>query len=120
MNENANVNVNANVNENENRKLTAQEVLSGEFLTRQWFHKQYALFFLIGALVFLYIFFGFQAQRQQHRLTGLKKELQTKHFEQLTIESELTEQTRQSTMSKQLRENGSTLKENTKPVIHIP
>jgi len=109
-----------NKDENENRKLTAQEVLSGEFLTREWFRKQYALFILIGALVFMYIFFGFQAQRQQHRLTSLQKELQARHFEQLTIEAELTGRTRQSAMTRELREQGSELKENKQPVIHIP
>jgi len=121
MNENANGNVNENVNENKNgnRKLTAQEVMSGEILIREWCRKQYGICILIGALTFLYIFFGFQAQRQQHRLDEVKKELLTKHFEQLTIEAELTERTRQSTLSRELKEAGSELKENKKPVIHI-
>jgi len=114
------MNENDNHNDNPTKKLTAQEVLSGEFLTRDWFRRQYALFILIGILVFLYIFFGFQAQRQQHQLTGLQKELQAKHFEQLTIEAELTERTRQSTMSRELSAMGSELKINKKPVIHIP
>jgi len=100
--------------------IKLQEILNGDFLTREWFRNQYRLFILIGALVFLYIFFGFQAQRQQHRLTGLQKELQNKHFEQLTIEAELTERTRQSTMSRELQERGSELRENKKPVIHLP
>jgi len=112
--------MNENVNENQTRKLTAQEILSGEFLTRDWFRHQYALFILIGALVFLHIFFGFQAQRQQHKLTGLQKEWQSKHFEQLTIEAELTERTRQSSMIQELQTQGSELKVNKKPVIHIP
>jgi len=101
-------------------KQVAQEVLSGDFLTREWFRQQYALFILIGALVFLYIFFGFQAQRQQHKLTGLQKEMQAKHFEQLTIEAELTERTRQSTMTRELKANGSELKVNQRPVVYIP
>ncbi|MCQ2311075.1 MAG: hypothetical protein MJZ64_04925 [Paludibacteraceae bacterium] len=98
-------------------KITLQEILNGEFLIRDWFKKQYGLILLISGLIFIYIFMGFQAQRQQHRLTKLQKELQGKHFEQLTIEAELTERTRQSSMSRQLKEHGSELKENQKPVI---
>jgi len=105
---------------NEEKKITLQEILNGDFLTRDWFRKQYVLLILIAGLTFLYIFFGFQAQRQQHRLTGLQKELQSKHFEQLTIEAELTERTRQSTMSRELNAMGSELKTNQQPVIHIP
>jgi len=113
-----------NVNENENKKSgkrpIAQEVMSGDILIRDCFRKQYALFILIGAMVFIYIFLGFQAQRQQHRLTDLQKEWRSKHFEQLTIEAQLTERTRQSTMNRELQAMGSELKENKKPVIHLP
>jgi len=104
---------------NEEKKITLQEILNGDFLTRDWFRKQYALLILIAGLTFLYIFFGFQAQRQQHRLAGLQKELQEKHFEQLTVEAELTERTRQSAMSSELRARGSELKENKRPVIRL-
>lgn len=102
------------------RKLTAQELMSGEFLIRDWVKQQYALLILIGLLVFLYIFFGFQAQRQQHHLTRLQKEWQAKHFEQLTIEAELTERTRQSAIARELNAVGSELKTNKKPVIFLP
>ncbi|MCQ2341083.1 MAG: hypothetical protein MJZ48_01295 [Paludibacteraceae bacterium] len=104
----------------DNKDIKLQDFISGEILVRKWCREQYLLFILIGILVFLYIFFGFQAQRQQHHLTVLQKEWQSKHFEQLTIEAELTERTRQSTMSRQLAEYGSPLKENKQPVIHIP
>jgi len=113
------MNENANANENQTKKLTAQEILSGEFLTRDWFRHQYNLFILIGALVFMYIFLGFQAQRQQHKLSGLQKEWQTKHFEQLTVEAELTERTRQSTIIRDLNAQNSNLKTNTRPVIRL-
>jgi len=122
MNENVNVNVNANANPNQNgrKRLTAQELMSGEFLIRDWVKNQYLLLIEIGVLMFLYIFFGFQAQRQQHQLTNLQKEWQAKHFEQLTIEAELTERTRQSTMARELGAMNSELKTNQKPVIHLP
>jgi len=104
----------------EEKKVRLQDFLNGEILIREWCRKQYGLFILIGFLIFLYIFFGFQAQRQQHRLTDLQKEWQMKHFEQLTIEAELTESTRQSTMRRDLDAMGSEIKENRKPVIRIP
>jgi len=118
--ENVNENENVNANPTGRKRLTAQELLSGEFLIRDWVKAQYLLLILIGVLVFLYIFFGFQAQRQQHKLTNLQKEWQAKHFEQLTIEAELTERTRQSTMARELDAMGSELKANQKPVIHLP
>ncbi len=101
------------------KKVTPQEILNGEFLTREWFKKQYKLMLLISGLVFVYIFLGFQAQRQHHRLTHLQKELQDKRFEQLTIETELTEKTKQSAITRELNRNGSMLKENQKPVIRL-
>lgn len=104
----------------EEKEIKLQDVLNGEFLTREWFKKQYGLILLICGLIFLYIFLGFQAQRQHHRLTDLQKELQDKHFEQLTIEAQLTEQTRQSAVTRELNARGSQVKENKKPVIHIP
>lgn len=103
----------------EEKKITLQDVLNGEFLTRDWFRKQYGLFLLIGGLIFLYIFLGFQAQQQHHRLTELQKELQDKQFKRLTIEAELTEQTRESAVSRALKAEGSELIENKKPLIRL-
>lgn len=103
----------------EEKKIRPQEILSGEFLIRDWFKKQYKLLLLISGLVFLYIFLGFQAQRQHHRLTELRHELQDKRFEQLSAESELTEYTRQSAVTRELKARGSQLKENQKPVIRF-
>ncbi|MCQ2348563.1 MAG: hypothetical protein MJZ65_05170 [Paludibacteraceae bacterium] len=104
---------------NENKKITLQEFLNGEILTREWFKKQYALFLLIGGLTFVYIFLGYQAQRQYRHLIELQEELQDKQFKQLTIEAELTELTRESAVSRALQAGGSTLQENKKPLIRL-
>mgnify|MGYP003307390018 FL=1 len=100
-------------------KVTLKAFMNGDVLMHKWVRKQYKLCILIAALVFVYILAGFFAQRQYHHLTEIKKVLQDKHFEQMTIEAELTERTRQSTITRQLREQGSTLIENRKPIIYI-
>lgn len=105
--------------ENKHNKVTLKAFMNGDLLMHEWVRKQYKLCILIAALIFVYILAGFFAQRQHHHLTEVKKVLQDKHFEQMTIEAELTERTRQSTISRQLREQGSTLIENRKPIIYI-
>lgn len=100
-------------------KLTAQEVLNGNFLTRDFFKSQYKLLLLIAGLIFLYVWAGFAAQKQHHKLTTLKKELEDARFTQLTIRTELLNQTRQSEVSKTLKERGSEVKESNVPVIYI-
>ena len=69
--------------------------------------------------MFLYILTGYQAVKQQHRLTDTKKEMLDAKFRYMTISAELTNTTRQSQIIKALQENGSTLQENTKPPTKI-
>ena len=89
-----------------------QSWLNGDKLRSQKIREQYPLIGLIVALVFVYIFTGYQAAKQQHRLTDTKKEMLDAKFRYMTISAELTNLTRQSTVVEVLKENGSELREN--------
>ncbi|MCQ2330985.1 MAG: hypothetical protein MJZ55_03250 [Paludibacteraceae bacterium] len=101
------------------KKRQMQQIANGDILTHSWFRRQYKLILLIAGLIFIYIFMDFQAQRQQHHLTTLQKELQETQFEHLTIEAELTKKTRQSAIKEELQARGSELQENVRPVMYI-
>ena len=88
-------------------------------LRSQKIREQYPLIGLIVGLVFLYILTGYQAAKQQHRLTDTKKEMLDAKFRYMTISAQLTNTTRQSQIIEALQENGSALKENTVPPTKI-
>ena len=96
-----------------------QSWLNGDKLRSKRAREYYPLIGLIVGLVFLYILFGYQAAKQQHRLTDTKKEMLDAKFRYMTISAQLTNTTRQSHISQALRECGSTLQENTKPPTKI-
>lgn len=100
-------------------KITAKEILTGNILTREWFKKQRKLLILIACFVFVYIYFGFLAQRQNRRLTEIQQQIEDASYVQLTINAQLINITRPSVIAKELNERGSSLKELTKPVIMI-
>ena len=52
-----------------------QSWLNGDKLRSRKIREQYPLIGLIVALLFLYILTGYQAGKQQHRLTDTKKEM---------------------------------------------
>ena len=96
-----------------------QSWLNGDLLRSKRFREQYPLIGLIVGLVFLYILTGYQAVKQQHRLSDTKKEMLDAKFRYMTISAQLTNATRQSQVLEALRENGSNLKENTIPPVKI-
>ena len=96
-----------------------QSWLNGDLLRSKRFREQYPLIGLIVGLVFLYILTGYQAVKQQHRLSDTKKEMLDAKFRYMTISAQLTNATRQSQVLEALRENGSNLKENTVPPVKI-
>lgn len=96
-----------------------QSWLNGDKLRSKRFREQYPLIGLIVGLIFLYILIGYQAGRQQHRLTDTKKEMLDAKFRYMTISAQLTNTTRQSHIIQVLRESGSSLQENTKPPTKI-
>ena len=96
-----------------------QSWLNGDKLRSQKIREQYPLIGLIVALVFVYIFAGYQAAKQQHRLTDTKKEMLDAKFRYMTISAELTNTTRQSQVTDSLHVKGSMLQENTTPTTKI-
>ena len=96
-----------------------QSWLTGEVLRSKSIREQYPLIGLIVGLVFLYILTGYQAVKQQHRLTDTKKEMLDAKFRYMTISAQLTNTTRQSQVAAALKEQGSTLQENRIPPTKI-
>lgn len=99
--------------------LSIKDILSGDILAKQWFQQQYKLIFLICGLLFTYIYFGYQSERQQHKLNTLKKELQDAQFTQQTINAQVMTLTRQSSIAHMLEEQGSKLRESHQSAIKI-
>ena len=96
-----------------------RDILSGDIFATQWFRNQYKLIVLIYGLFFVYIYFGYQAERQQQKLNNLNKELQDAHFTQQTINAQVMTLTRQSSIARLLEERGSLLKESHQSAIKI-
>ena len=96
-----------------------QSWLNGDKLRSKAFREQYPLIALIVGLIFLYILTGYQAAKQQHRLTDTKKEMLDAKFRYMTISAQLTNTTRQSQVIEALSDNGSQLKENNTPPVKI-
>jgi hypothetical protein len=96
-----------------------QSWLNGDQLRSKRFRDQYPLIALITALIFVYILTGYQAAKQQHRLTDTKKEMLDAKFRYMTISAQLTNTTRQSQIIEALHTNGSPLQENRIPPTKI-
>jgi hypothetical protein len=100
-------------------KQSLKDILSGDFLSNGWLKRQYKLIILISILIFLHIYSDYQSQRQQKELSDLRKELMDAKMTHLTVSAELMEKTRQSSISRMLKEQGSKVKESNKPTIRI-
>lgn len=96
-----------------------QSWLNGDRLRSKRIREQYPLMALIVCLIFIYILTGYQAVKQQHRLTDVKKEMLDAKFRYMTVSAQLTNATRQSQVIEALRTHGSTLQENTVPPTKI-
>ena len=103
----------------EKRHIRLQDVLNGDIFTKGWVRRQYRLFAMIFVLMIVYIFEGYQSQRQQVRIVELNRALQDAHYEYLTVNAELTEMSRQSVISKRLRDAGSNVKESVTPAVSV-
>jgi uncharacterized protein involved in tellurium resistance len=100
-------------------KYSLKDILSGNVLSHEWFKNQYKLIMMISVLIFLYIYSGYQSQRQQRELSDLQKELQDVQMTQMTINSELMNKSRQSSISLMLQAKGSKVKESKTPANRI-
>ena len=100
-------------------KFSIKDILSGDVLSHGWFNQKYKVILLISGLIFLYIYSGYQSQRQQRILSDLQKELQDVQLTQLTLNTELMNKSRQSSVARMLKEKGSAIKETNKPATRI-
>lgn len=100
-------------------KTGVQHVLGGEVVHDDKIRKHYGLIVLLVAFAGIYIYNGYQAQRQQHRVAALTKQIEEAHYEYLTISEQLVIQTRQSEVAKRLKELDSPLKVSNHPAILI-
>lgn len=99
--------------------MKLRDVLNGNIFSSEWIRKQYKLLGLILFLVMVYIYAGYRAEEQHKRLGDLQEELQDARYELLTLQSELTDMTRQSSVAEELERRGSRLKINKTPTVHI-
>lgn len=99
--------------------LKAKDIFNGDILSKDEIKKHYKLLVLIFVLLFIYIYCGFKAQAQQHHLTEIRKELRDAQYELLTRKSTITNMTRQSSVAKKLREQGSSVQECNEAVIRL-
>ena len=100
-------------------KYSLQDILSGNVLGHSWFKSQYKLIMLISILIFLYIYSGYQSQRQQRELAELQKELLDVRMTQMTVNAQLMDMSRQSSIVSLLQAKGSDVKENKTPAMRI-
>ena len=98
------------------KKVTLQEVLNGSIFTRAWFRRQYKLLGLIVLLLFLYVYAGYQAEKQHKQLGDLQGKLKKSRYELLTLQADMT---RQSSIAEELKKRNSPLRENKKPAIQL-
>lgn len=96
-----------------------QSWLNGDRLRSSGFRRQYPLIGLIVGLIFIYILTGYQAAKQQHRLTDTKKEMLDAKYRYMTVSARLTDATRQSQVMAALQQNGSKLEENRVPPTKV-
>ncbi len=103
----------------EKKRLSLQEVLSGNIFTRDFFKRQYKLLILIAVLLFVYIYNGFQCESQERRIQRLQTEIKDARYEMLDLSAEYTKLTRPSHIAEQLATSGSNIKESTTPPIMV-
>ena len=103
----------------ENLKKTFQETMSGDVLLRERVRAQMPFVGMICAMFVIYMFCNYRAQTQQRQISQLNKQLEDAHFEYLTLQAELVEQSRQSYILQRLQENGSNVTISNQPAIAI-
>ena len=99
--------------------MKLQDILNGNIFSSKWLKKQYKLIALIFGLVMIYVYSGYRAEQQHKYLGDLQDELQDAEYELLTLQSELTDMTRQSSVAEELERRGSRLQTNKVPAVRI-
>jgi hypothetical protein len=100
-------------------KFSIKHIFSGDILTKEWLKRQYKVILLISMLIFIYIHSGFKSQQQMLQINDLQKELQESKLSLQSLNVELIDKTRQSSICTMLEEQGSNIKSIQTPVIRI-
>lgn len=99
------------------RRVTARELMSGEFLLRESVQRQLLLLLQIATLSLLMLYSQYSYTTDLHRLGVLKRELQVAKSESLSTSQQLKQVRRQSAVQQRLQQNGSTLKVRQQPIL---
>lgn len=96
-------------------KMLKNEILGGEFLTRDLIARQGKLILLIVGLAFFYISNRYTCQQKIANINKLKNELNDLKYESLTRSTELMMRTKQSQVRKRISERGIELELSNQP-----
>ena len=94
-------------------------ILDGSLLTNTNVVKQVPYIFFLTILALIYISNRFHAEKVVREKDALQKEIKEMHSEAITTASEYMELSRQSEVSKLVREKGLDLEESTTPPVKI-
>lgn len=101
------------------KSSTLRDIINGNFLTKKFFQKQYALLLMIAFLLFMYIDNRYYCETQMIKVIEMKKKIQDVKYESLTISAQLMELNRQSNIQNMVRERGLNLQETDTPPMVI-
>lgn len=94
--------------ENERVNLSLSYVLTGSMLNARWFRKQVAWMLMVACFTFMYITISYMTQNQMIYNQDLKEELKKSMQKVKVSESQLAQNHRQSTIFRQLAQQGDT------------
>lgn len=96
-----------------------RDILSGNIFTKEAVRKQWLLLALIAFFTFVYINNGFRAMGQEAQIRKLRKEIKEARFMLFDLSADYARISKPSAIAKQLKEQGSTVTESSKPAILI-
>lgn len=94
-----------------------RDILNGNIFTKRFFIKQIGLLIMIVVLFIFYIGNRYEYESELTYQNKLKKEVQDKKYESLSISAELMQVSRQSNVEKMLKERGIDLHEPISPLV---
>lgn len=99
----------------EEKKFSAKNLLDGSVLKRNWLIKQLPFIIFLTFLAILYIANRYHAERVVRDTVKLKSEVKELRFESITTASDLMFISKQSEVSRMVKEKNLGLKELTEP-----
>lgn len=96
-------------------RTSLKNIIGGDILATDFFHRQTKLLVLIMVLILFYIHNRYACQQQMIEIDKLKKELIDIKYDALTRSSELMEKSRQSRIEEYIATKESDLQTSTNP-----